>query len=122
MVQGYQTLQFAAWLKGDTGLSDAELSPIHHDLRGLAPVYLHAGGKEILVDMIRDFARTLEKQGSKVRLDVWDHMTHEFHAYGDHLLESRDALGQIRRAIAWALRTEGPRDFPGTAQTEVDSF
>lgn len=122
MVQGYQTLQFGEWLKGDTGLSDAELSPIHHDFRGLAPIYLQAGGKEILVDMIRDFARTLEGQGAQVRLDVWEHMTHEFHAYGDHLPESRVALEFIGEAIAWAAQVEGTPAFPGGPQTEVDGF
>ncbi|XOT98505.1 hypothetical protein ACMTAU_15955, partial [Alcaligenes pakistanensis] len=33
-----------------------QLSPIAQDLRKLAPIYIQAGGKEILVDMIRDFA------------------------------------------------------------------
>jgi len=122
MVQGYQTLQFAEWLKGDTGLSDAELSPIHHDFRGLPPIYLQAGGKEILVDMIRDFARTLEKQGAQVRLDVWEHMTHEFHAYGNHLPESRAALGLVGQAIAWALHNGGGQVFPRATQTEVSSY
>lgn len=121
-VQGYQTLQFDKWLKGDSGLADTVLSPIDHNFRGLAPIYLQAGGKEILVDMIRDFSHALKKQGAKVRLDVWEHMTHEFHAYGDHELESREALLRIEKSIAWALQTEGGQDFSGTTQTEVDSF
>ncbi len=122
MVQGYQTLQFAKWLKGDSGLSDAVLSPIHHDFGGLAPIYLQAGGKEILVDMIRDFAHVLKIQGANVRLDAWEHMTHEFHAYGDHLRESREALGCIETAIAWAMQAEGGQDFSKIPQTEVNSF
>lgn len=122
MVQGYQTLQFAAWLKGNTNFTDTELSPIYQDYRGLAPIYLQAGGKEILVDMIRDFAKTLEKQGSRVRLDVWEHMTHEFHAYGDHLPESREALECIRKSIAWAKQSEGPQSFSTTIRTEVNSL
>lgn len=51
LVQGYMTQVFADWLKGTTGAMDAELSPIDHNFRGLAPLYLQAGGKEILVDM-----------------------------------------------------------------------
>lgn len=63
LVQGYMTLQFADWLRGDQALSDAELSPICQNFRGLGPIYLQAGGKEILVDMIRDFAKTVSEQG-----------------------------------------------------------
>jgi epsilon-lactone hydrolase len=122
MVQGYQTLQFATWLKGNSTFTDTELSPIYQDYRGLAPIYLQAGGKEILVDMIRDFAKAIEKQGSRVRLDIWEHMTHEFHGYGEHLPESREALECIRRAIAWAQQSEGQQSFSTTAQTEVNSL
>lgn len=118
LVQGYMTLQFAAWLKGCQALSDAELSPICQDFSGLGPIYLQAGGKEILVDMIRDFATTVAAQGGQVRLDVWEHMMHEFHGYGDYLPESRDALARLREAIAWALGR--PNRFAADACTECD--
>ena len=119
MVQGWQTLRYGQWLKGGTACSDAELSPIHQDFRGAAPIYLQAGGKEILVDMIRDFARTLQSQGAPVRLDVWEHMTHEFHAYGDTLPQSAQAIDCLRAAITWATAADG-RAFPASARTEVD--
>ncbi|MDQ2103604.1 alpha/beta hydrolase [Azospirillum isscasi] len=123
LVQGYMTLRFAAWLKGDGGFGDAELSPIAQDLRGLAPLYLQAGGREILVDMIRDFAATARTQGARVRLDVWEHMTHEFQAHGEELPESREALGRLADAIRWAVAPEGGRSgFPPTHRTEVDSL
>lgn len=118
LVQGYMTLQFAAWLKGGQPLSDAELSPICQDFTGLGPIYLQAGGKEILVDMIRDFAKTVAGQGGQVRLDVWTHMNHEFHAYGDYLPESRDALARLGDAIDWALGK--PNRFVVDACTECD--
>ena len=118
LVQGYMTLRFADWLRGGQALSDAELSPICQDFRGLGPIYLQAGGKEILVDMIRDFATTIASQGARVHLDVWTHMNHEFHAYGDYLPESRDALARLREAIAWALGQ--PNRFVADACTECD--
>lgn len=118
LVQGYMTLQFADWLKGGQVLSDAELSPICQDFYDLGPIYLQAGGKEILVDMIRDFAATVAAQRGRVRLDVWTHMNHEFHAYGDYLPESRDALARLREAIAWALGQ--PNRFGADACTEYD--
>lgn len=120
LVQGYMTLQFAAWLKGNTPYTDAELSPIHQDLRDLCPIYLQAGGKEILVDMIRDFALAVQKQGGSVRLDVWEHMNHEFHAYGKHLPESSEALARIRAAIAWAQGK--PEQFSASSRTELDAW
>lgn len=118
LVQGYMTLQFANWLKGGQVLSDAELSPICQDFHDLGPIYLQAGGKEILVDMIRDFAATVAAQGGRVRLDVWTNMNHEFHAYGEYLPESRDALARLCEAIAWALGQ--PNRFGTDACTEYD--
>lgn len=108
MVQGYQTVQFARWLKGNTGLSDAAISPIYQSFAGCAPVYLQAGGKEILVDMIRDFASTLDQQQAAVMLDVWPDMTHEFHAYGDTLPESQQAIRRIRNWIDWSQDQRQP--------------
>lgn len=94
-VQGYMALKFGEWLRGDSGLSAARLSPINGDLKGLAPLYLQAGGREILHDMIADFAREASKQGAEVALDVWATMPHDFQAFGNHLAESRDALARI---------------------------
>lgn len=121
MVQGSQTLQYGAWLKAGTNCTDAELSPIHQRYRDAAPVVLQAGGKEILVDMIRDFASCLQKQGARVRLDVWPHMTHEFHAYGPTLPESQQAIDLLRAAMAWVTGAGG-LSFPPGAQTEIDTL
>lgn len=122
LVQGYMTLQFAQWLKGGRRWTDAELSPIGQDLRGLAPIYLQAGGKEILVDMIRDFAQAVRTQGGQVRLDVWTHMNHEFHAYGDELPESAEALERVAQAIEWGTLPAGDGVFPASACSEVDTL
>ena len=121
MVQGYQTLQYGAWLKAGTNCSDADLSPTHQRYRDAAPVYLQAGGKEILVDMIRDFAGSLQQQGARVRLDVWPDMTHEFHAYGHTLPQSRQAIDLLRAAMAWATDAGGS-NFTSCAQTEIDAL
>ena len=121
-VQGYQTLQFGQWLKGSGKFTDEELSPMYQDYRGLAPVYLQAGGKEVLVDMIRDFAKALEKQGAKVRLDVWEHMTHDFQCFGSYLPESREAFECLQKSMAWVLQSGGAETFSATARTEVNTL
>jgi len=122
LVQGDQTLQYARWLKGRSGCSDASLSPTAQDFSGTAPVYLQAGSKEILVDMIRDFAHILREQGVPVRLDVWKHMTHEFHGYGGTLQESREAIDRIRAAIAQETANSSGTRFDASPQTEVDAW
>ena len=122
MVQGYQTLRFGQWLRGASHYTVQALSPIHQDFHDVAPIYLQAGGKEILVDMIRDFATVLVQQGAAVRLDVWPHMTHEFHAYGDTLRESREAIAGLRKAIAWATGDAAATPFTTGSLTETDNL
>ena len=122
MVQGYQTLRYGEWLKAGTACEDAELSPIHQTYKKGVPIYVQAGGKEILLDMIRDFAHSLHAQGVPVRLDVWPHMTHEFHAYGNTLPQSQQAIDCLRAAMAWATHASGRPPFLPLAETEVDNF
>jgi acetyl esterase/lipase len=103
MVQGYQTLQYGQWLKGKQSYTDEALSPMGQDFGGTAPLYIQAGDEQILVDMIRAFAKQAAGQGTDVRLDVRDHMTHEFHAYGDTEPASRHAIARMRQAMDWAV-------------------
>ena len=49
-------------------------------------------------------------------------MTHEFHAYGELIPESAQALDQMRRAIDWATPGLSPADLPRLNQTEVDTL
>ncbi|MBR7745212.1 alpha/beta hydrolase [Undibacterium baiyunense] len=122
MVQGYMTQDFSRWLKGNTNYSDAMVSPITKDYRQSAPIYMQAGGKEILVDMNRDFANYAAQQGARIRLDVWPHMTHEFHAYGQHHPDSKAALQQMALAIDWALAGASAGGFLALDLTETDSL
>jgi epsilon-lactone hydrolase len=99
LVQGYMAIQFGKWLQGNTTYSREELSPIFHDFSGLAPIYLQGGGREILIDMIRNFAVSQAANGTEIMLDVWPDMTHEFQAYGSTLPESKEAFQRMRDAI-----------------------
>ncbi|WP_462079959.1 alpha/beta hydrolase [Luteimonas sp. RIT-PG2_3] len=138
MVQGYQTLQYGKWLKGQGAYTDEGLSPMGQDFGGTAPLYIQAGDKEILVDMIRAFAKQAVGRGAGVRLDVWDHMTHEFHAYGETEPASRHAIARMRQAMDWAVaqrRADATHGhavaqpgrasaglFPAIDETEVDAW
>ena len=121
LVQGWMSLQFGQWLKGGQDWTDRDVSPIAQEFAATAPIYLQAGGKEILVDMIRDFASELERQHACVRLDVWQDMTHEFHAWGAHLQQSAEAIGLLERTIAWATQDTARCPDAGPT-TEVDSL
>ena len=80
-----------------------ELSPISHDFSGLAPLYLQGGGREVLIDMIREFAQLQAEHGAEICLDVWPDMAHDFFAYGQTLPDSAEALARISEAIEAAM-------------------
>jgi acetyl esterase/lipase len=99
-VQGYMAMQYAEWLIGDSGYNGATISPMSADLRGLAPIYLQAGGREILYDMIVEFAQNARDRGVSVELETWTSMPHDFQAFGDYLPESKEALERIADVIS----------------------
>jgi epsilon-lactone hydrolase len=98
-IQGEMALKFGEWYRGPGGPPVEALSPVSADLRGLAPMYIQAGGREILHDMIQDFVAAAKGQGAAVALDVWEDMTHDFQAYGSYLPESAEALGRLREEV-----------------------
>jgi acetyl esterase/lipase len=65
----------------------------------LPPIYIQAGTAEILHDMIYSFADVAQKQGARVKLDVWQNMTHDFQAFGDIVPDSKEALLRIGQVI-----------------------
>lgn len=99
LVQGYMTQCFGKWLVKNTPYSHENVSPMYQDFKGVCPIYIQAGGREILVDMIRDFAAKLHAENQAVMLDVWPDMTHEFQAYGSDLTDSMDALMRMKKLI-----------------------
>lgn len=114
LVQGWMALQFGRWLDPDQAYGREVLSPISYDYSGLAPLYLQAGGREVLRDMIMDFAREQKANGAKVMLDHWRDMPHDFQAYDSMTKSSQAALARIRQAIDSHLDAAPPlRSLPG---------
>jgi epsilon-lactone hydrolase len=99
LVQGWMALQFGAWLDPEGRFGRAALSPISFDFRGLAPIYLQAGGREVLCDMIRDFAHRQAENRADVLLDIWEDMPHDFQAFDSLKRSSGEALNRIRAAV-----------------------
>ncbi|MGC5015888.1 alpha/beta hydrolase [Streptosporangium sp. DT93] len=83
----------------------APQSPLHGDLRGLPPLLLVVGSKEVMLDDSRRFAEAASAAGGDVRLDVYEGMLHAFHA--TVLLPDPPpvAVTLLRRVTEWADET-----------------
>ncbi|MFN8589295.1 MAG: alpha/beta hydrolase, partial [Candidatus Eisenbacteria bacterium] len=98
-VQGAHAVRFGEWLRRDLPADDPRVSPLLADLRGLPPIVLQAGGREILYDQIVEFAGVAKAQGVHVKLQVWPEMNHDFQAFGPDVPEAREALAAMRAAV-----------------------
>lgn len=99
LVQGWMALRFGEWLDPIGQYGRKNLSPINHDYAGLAPLYLQAGGREILRDMIHEFAQVQAKNGADILLDIWEDMPHDFQAYDSLKASSSAAIKRINLAV-----------------------
>jgi monoterpene epsilon-lactone hydrolase len=106
LVQGRMALRFGEWLDPLRRFGREALSPITHDFSGLAPLYLQAGGREVLRDMICDFARVQITKGAKVVLDVWPSMIHDFQLLDGTQRAATDALARMAQAVRHAADGE----------------
>lgn len=99
LVQGWMAIRFGQWLDPEGRFGREALSPIDHDFAGLAPLYLQAGGREVLRDMIAEFTDVQSAKGAEVMLDVWPDMPHDFQAYDSYARSSTAALSRLVEAI-----------------------
>ena len=90
------------WIKNMAGMflgemgdpRDSYASPVYADLRGLPPVFLQAGGYEMLLDDSRMLADHLTKAGVDVRFDIFPQMQHTFHMAAGRAPEANDAIAR----------------------------
>ncbi|MCB1396567.1 MAG: alpha/beta hydrolase fold domain-containing protein [Rhodobacter sp.] len=99
LVQGWMAVQFGRWLDPGDRFGRAALSPIAQDYSGLAPLYLQAGGREVLRDMIDEFAQGQADKGADLLFDLWPGMPHDFQLYDSTQAASREALERLRQAV-----------------------
>ena len=74
-------------------------SPLYADLKGLPPILIQVGSSELLLSDATCFAEQAEAAGSKVTLQVWKDMQHEWHFAANILPEARQAIWQIGQFI-----------------------
>lgn len=98
-------MRWADWFCCENERALPLVSPLHADLRGLPPLYIQAGGAEILLPSIEFFVAEAKRQGADVSLDVWPEMNHDFQAFGYDVPQSADALRRINEVIAGRLST-----------------
>jgi acetyl esterase/lipase len=78
------------------------ISPIHADMRGLPPILIQVGTREVLHDDATRLAERVRAGQGRVELEVWDDMIHVFQVFPSLLPEARRAI----RRIGEFLRTE----------------
>lgn len=99
--------QMATWYLGTRAAADVPTgSPLYADPNGLPPILLHVGDAEVLRDDSTRFAAKAKQAGVTIQLEVWPEMVHVWHAFGDDVPESRDAVA----GIAAFLNSHLPND------------
>ena len=81
---------------GKLPVDDPRLSPVNADLRGLPPMLIQAGGYEVFLSEIEDFARKAGESGVLTTLTVYPGMSHDFALCLPELQESIDSMKEIR--------------------------
>ncbi|MDC0717740.1 alpha/beta hydrolase [Nannocystis bainbridge] len=71
------------------------ISPIHADLRGLPPILIQVGTREVLHDDSIRLAERVRAAQGRVELEIWDGMIHVFQAFPSLLPEARRAIRKI---------------------------
>jgi epsilon-lactone hydrolase len=94
------TLHWADWFCTLKERSDPLVSPVNADLRGLPPIYIQAGGSEILLASIQMFVERAREQGASVVLETWPAMNHDFQMLGYEVPQSAEAIQRIGEVIA----------------------
>ncbi len=70
-------------------------SPLHADLRGLPPLLIQVGRREVLLDDSLRLAQKAQRAGVDVTLEVWPGMIHVWQIFASELEEGRDAIERI---------------------------
>ncbi len=80
---------------GKAQADDALASPLHADLKGLAPLLIQVGGEEVLLSDATTLAERAGAANVEVSLEVWPQMMHVFQVFNDLLEEARAANARL---------------------------
>jgi acetyl esterase/lipase len=96
-------LRWADWFCSSVQRDEGLVSPVTANLAGLPPIYIQAGGAEMLLPAIEEFARQAKQQGCDVILETWPEMNHDFQMFGSEVPQSTAALERICAVIVSRL-------------------
>lgn len=113
----YLTREFGRWgarsisANGAIDPAGPYLSPLMHPFRlgENLPVFVHAGGCEILCDDIRDFCKRFEHNGWNIHLDISQDCPHDILLLGDRAGFGAEAISAASRAGEFLSQAAGLR-------------
>jgi monoterpene epsilon-lactone hydrolase len=98
--------QWADWFCDPAERRNPLVSPLRADLSGLPPIYIQAGGAEILYHSIQAFVDRARQQDADVVLQTWADMNHDFQVFGPDSPPSAEALRRIGQVIEERVRVK----------------
>lgn len=119
ILQGIMMTQFSKPLPGKNPTTIVETPPLELDFKNVAPIYIQAGGREVLIDLIDEFAETISHQNVEMIYDKWPNMVHVFQMHGRAAPESAEAFKRMQQAID--IKLKGNEPIPHGARTIVSS-
>jgi monoterpene epsilon-lactone hydrolase len=99
-------LRWADWYCSPEQRRNPLVSPLNADLRGLCPIYIQAGGAEILLPSIQAFVDHAKDQQADVTLEIWPDMNHDFQMFGHEVPQSAEALKRIGAVVESVLTAQ----------------
>jgi len=97
---------------GSADANDPLASPLQGRLAGLAPIRIHVGDDEVLLDDSRRYVERAIADGVDARLDVWTGMPHGFPASIGALKASAQALDAIGMFLTERLQAAISHPLP----------
>ena len=89
---------------GGADLREPLLSPLYADLRGLPPMLIQVGTREVLLDDSTRFADSAREAGVDVTLEPWEEMIHVWQFFAFMLPEGQQAVDRIGEFIQQQVR------------------
>lgn len=88
-------LQWMGQLYGGANVRDPLASPLYGDFRGLPPLYIQVGTREVLLDDSLRVAHRARAAGVPVLLEKGEGLIHVWAMFGDDVPEAADAVKNI---------------------------
>ena len=84
-----------------------DLAPVDQDLRGLAPIHVLVGEREIMRTEVDRLEQAARAQGVTIKVQTWPRMWHGWYVMADLLPEGRGALQQAGALIRASVAARG---------------